>query len=134
MPAEDEELARFLAATLDDAGVRAAVTAERAVLATLEAGCSAPVAAHADVVEDLDDAGRVVERSLRAVVGIGEVGDGALLRASARRQGQRREARGGPRPRAPRRHHRLPLCVVGLGGWSDDQMRPRASMASATRA
>ncbi|MEU7814168.1 hydroxymethylbilane synthase [Pseudonocardia sp. NPDC049154] len=82
--AEDEELARFLAGTLDDAGVRAAVTAERAVLATLEAGCSAPVAAHADVVEDLDDAGRVVMRlSLRAVVGIGEVGDGALLRASA---------------------------------------------------
>jgi hydroxymethylbilane synthase len=74
----------FLAATLDDAGVRAAVTAERAVLAALEAGCSAPVAAHADVVEDLDDDGRIVERlSLRAVVGIGEVADGALLRASA---------------------------------------------------
>jgi len=31
-------------ATLDDHGARAAVTAERALLATLEAGCSAPVA------------------------------------------------------------------------------------------
>jgi hydroxymethylbilane synthase len=81
--AGDSDLARFLAETLDDAGVRAAVTAERAVLASLEAGCTAPVAAHADVVEDLDDEGRVVERlSLRAVVGIGEVSDGELLRAS----------------------------------------------------
>jgi hydroxymethylbilane synthase len=35
------------------------------------------------VVEDLDDEGRVVERlSLRAVVGIGEVSEGELLRAS----------------------------------------------------
>ena len=66
---------------LDDAGTRAAVTAERAVLATLEAGCSAPVGALADVVSDLTDDGRVVDRVfLRAVVG---TGDGALLRASA---------------------------------------------------
>jgi hydroxymethylbilane synthase len=51
------------------------------VLATLEAGCSAPVGALADVVSDLDDDGRVVDRVfLRAVVG---TGDGALLRASA---------------------------------------------------
>lgn len=81
--AGDTELIEFLSAVLDDAGVRAAVSAERAVLAALEAGCSAPVAAHADVVEDLDEEGRVVERlSLRAVVGIGEVTEGALLRAS----------------------------------------------------
>jgi hydroxymethylbilane synthase len=33
--------------TLDDASARAAVTAERAVLAALEAGCSAPVGAYA---------------------------------------------------------------------------------------
>ncbi|GAA1868275.1 hydroxymethylbilane synthase [Pseudonocardia ailaonensis] len=79
----DTDLARFLAEALDDAGVRAAVTAERAVLATLEAGCSAPVAAHCDVVEDLDEDGRIVERlSLRAVVGIGEPEEGELVRAS----------------------------------------------------
>ena len=41
-------------AVLDDAASRAAVTAERAVLATLEAGCSAPVGALADVVEGDD--------------------------------------------------------------------------------
>ncbi len=36
---------------LDDAGTRAAVTAERIVLADLEAGCSAPVGALAEVAE-----------------------------------------------------------------------------------
>jgi hydroxymethylbilane synthase len=36
-----------LLATLDDPATRAAVTAERAVLAVLEAGCSAPVGAYA---------------------------------------------------------------------------------------
>ncbi|MEU8266536.1 hydroxymethylbilane synthase [Sphaerisporangium sp. NPDC049002] len=38
-----------LLGVLDDAHTRAAVTAERAVLATLEAGCSAPVGAYAAV-------------------------------------------------------------------------------------
>jgi hydroxymethylbilane synthase len=38
-------------AVLDDARTRAAVTAERAVLATLEGGCTAPVGVLAEVVE-----------------------------------------------------------------------------------
>ena len=77
---DDTDLAAFLAATLDDELTRAAVAAERAVLATLEAGCSAPVGALADIVSDLDDDGRAVDRvSLRAVVG---TADGALVRAS----------------------------------------------------
>jgi len=41
-----------LIATIDDKQTRAAVTAERAMLATLEAGCSAPVAALAEVTDD----------------------------------------------------------------------------------
>ena len=41
-------------ARLDDTATRAAVTAERAVLATLEAGCSAPLGALAEVVEGED--------------------------------------------------------------------------------
>jgi hydroxymethylbilane synthase len=45
---DDGELLELLAA-LDDPGTRAAVTAERALLAELEAGCSAPVAALADI-------------------------------------------------------------------------------------
>ena len=43
-----------LLAGLDDAGCRAAVTAERALLAGLEAGCSAPVGALAEVTEGDD--------------------------------------------------------------------------------
>jgi hydroxymethylbilane synthase len=87
--ADDLELGRALSLALDDEHTRAAVIAERAVLATLEAGCHAPVGALADVVSDWepisgdaggDDNGRVVDRvSLRAVVG---TTDGALLRAS----------------------------------------------------
>jgi hydroxymethylbilane synthase len=47
----DDGLAAEVAAVLDDPRVRAAVTAERAVLATLEGGCSAPIGALADIVE-----------------------------------------------------------------------------------
>ncbi|NJC81027.1 hydroxymethylbilane synthase [Planosporangium mesophilum] len=47
---DDDELIELLAA-LDDPGTRAAVTAERALLAQLEAGCSAPVAALAEIAE-----------------------------------------------------------------------------------
>lgn len=53
-------------AALDHADTRAAVTAERAVLAGLQAGCSAPVGALAEVVEDIDGS---LEISLRAFVG-----------------------------------------------------------------
>jgi hydroxymethylbilane synthase len=49
----DDDLLTALAA-LDDRGSRAAVEAERAVLATLEGGCSAPVGALAEVVEGED--------------------------------------------------------------------------------
>ncbi|MEH1056197.1 hydroxymethylbilane synthase [Micromonospora sp. CPCC 206171] len=48
--ADDQDLVELLA-VLDHAPSRAAVTAERALLATLEAGCSAPVAAYAELAE-----------------------------------------------------------------------------------
>jgi hydroxymethylbilane synthase len=51
--AEDTDLVELLGA-LDHAPSRAAVLAERAMLATLEAGCSAPVAAHAELAEGED--------------------------------------------------------------------------------
>ncbi|MEV1292450.1 hydroxymethylbilane synthase [Pseudonocardia sp. NPDC049635] len=80
----DTELVATLQAVLDDPGVRVAVAAERAVLATLEAGCHVPVGALADVVSDLDDDGRAVDRlSLRGVLGIGDIAEGAVVRASA---------------------------------------------------
>ena len=47
---DDGEL-RELLASLDDPRTRAAVAAERALLARLEAGCSAPVAALAEIVD-----------------------------------------------------------------------------------
>jgi hydroxymethylbilane synthase len=50
--------------SLDDPDARACVTAERSLLAELEAGCAAPVGALAEVVEGMDGA----ELSLRAVV------------------------------------------------------------------
>ena len=50
---EDTDLVTDLAG-LDDHATRAAVTAERAVLAALEAGCSAPLGALAEVVEGED--------------------------------------------------------------------------------
>jgi hydroxymethylbilane synthase len=50
---DDTGLVADLAA-LDDPASRAAVTAERAVLATLEAGCAAPLGALAEVVEGED--------------------------------------------------------------------------------
>ncbi len=50
---DDTGLAAELA-RLDDPVTRAAVTAERAVLSTLEAGCSAPLGALAEVVEGED--------------------------------------------------------------------------------
>lgn len=49
----ESDLVELLGA-LDHAPSRAAVTAERAMLSTLEAGCSAPVAAHAELAEGED--------------------------------------------------------------------------------
>jgi hydroxymethylbilane synthase len=51
-----------LLAGLDDEQTRAAVTAERSMLAALEAGCSAPVAALADVSEAEDGAWEIYLR------------------------------------------------------------------------
>ena len=59
----EDPLAADVRRALDDPDTRACVTAERVVLADLEAGCSAPVGALADVVEG--DAGP--ELWLRAV-------------------------------------------------------------------
>jgi hydroxymethylbilane synthase len=50
---DDDVLAAALA-VLDDPATRAATDAERAVLATLEGGCSAPVGALAEIVEGED--------------------------------------------------------------------------------
>ncbi len=78
--AGDSALADLLA-EFDDADTRASVTAERALLAELEAGCSAPVGAIAEVVESIDEDGRVFEElSLRGCVAALDGSD--VIRAS----------------------------------------------------
>ncbi len=78
--AGDTGLAALLS-ELDDADTRVAVTAERALLAALEAGCSAPVGAIAEVVESIDEDGRVFEEvSLRGCVATLDGSD--VIRAS----------------------------------------------------
>ncbi|AZZ79722.1 MULTISPECIES: hydroxymethylbilane synthase [Gordonia] len=78
---DDAELVRILA-ELDDKSTRAAIDAERAVLAALEAGCTAPVGAIAEVVESIDEDGRIfAELSLRAAVAAEDGSD--VIRASA---------------------------------------------------
>jgi hydroxymethylbilane synthase len=50
----DDTRVRELLVDLEDPAARACVAAERSVLAALEAGCSAPVAAHAELAEGED--------------------------------------------------------------------------------
>lgn len=80
----DTELAQLLHDCAESEPARAAVVAERSVLATLEAGCSAPVGALAEMVSDIDDADRTVMRiSLRGVAAtVPESGDTEVVRAS----------------------------------------------------
>jgi hydroxymethylbilane synthase len=87
---DDVDIEHLLRSAVDDAATRAAVTAERAMLAALEAGCSAPVGALAEVVEDIQDGGGaagdiVVERiSLRGVAAAALDGESVeMIRASA---------------------------------------------------
>ncbi|MET1062339.1 MAG: hydroxymethylbilane synthase [Aeromicrobium sp.] len=73
----DDDATTRLLERLDDSDTRAAVTAERSLLATLEAGCSAPVGALAEIAEG-DDGD---ELWLRAVVG--DVSGSPTIRLSA---------------------------------------------------
>jgi hydroxymethylbilane synthase len=66
---DDTRVVELLAA-LDDPAARACVAAERSVLAALEAGCSAPVAAHAELVEAEDGTAEVwLRASVTAIDG-----------------------------------------------------------------
>ncbi|MBA8827161.1 hydroxymethylbilane synthase [Saccharopolyspora lacisalsi] len=77
---DDVDTEHLLQSVMDDPASRDAVAAERAMLAALEAGCSAPVGALAGVTEDPDEDGRVARRlSMRGVVA---TEDNALLHAS----------------------------------------------------
>jgi hydroxymethylbilane synthase len=77
---DDMETELLLRSSVNDEATRYAVTAERAMLAALEAGCSAPVGALAEVVEDLVDDRVVLRLSLR---GVAATPQNEILRASA---------------------------------------------------
>ena len=71
---DDPHLARALA-ELDDADTRAAVTAERHLLAGLEAGCTAPLGAHAVVADGvLEISGAVVAHDGSRMLHLSETG------------------------------------------------------------
>ena len=78
---DDLDTEHLLGAVLDDPGVRAAVAAERALLAAVGEGGDVAVGTLADVVEDLDDEGRVVLRLF--LRGVAATADDDLLRSSA---------------------------------------------------
>jgi hydroxymethylbilane synthase len=72
---DDTRVVELLAA-LDDASARACVAAERSVLAALEAGCSAPVAAHAELAEAEDGSAELwLRASVTAIDGSDSVRD-----------------------------------------------------------
>lgn len=66
--ADDASHIGALAAALDDPVTRSAVAAERSLLATLEAGCSAPVGALADVSTGDDGTDEIYLRAVVAAV------------------------------------------------------------------
>ncbi|SDY37024.1 hydroxymethylbilane synthase [Geodermatophilus africanus] len=65
----DDERTRELLAALDDAGTRCCVVAERTTLSALEAGCSAPVAAYAELAEGEDGPELFLRASVTALDG-----------------------------------------------------------------
>jgi hydroxymethylbilane synthase len=72
---DDTRVVELLAA-LDDPAARACVAAERSVLAALEAGCSAPVAAHAELAETEDGSAELwLRASVTAIDGSDSVRD-----------------------------------------------------------
>jgi len=74
----DDLAAAQVVSALDHADTRAAVTAERALLAALEAGCSSPVGSLADVV----DSGDGLELFLRGSVTASDGSDAVRLSAT----------------------------------------------------
>lgn len=116
--ADDPQTCAAVGEALDDPATRAAVTAERALLATLEAGCSAPVGALAEVAEGDDGE----ELWLRAVV---LSVDGALsIRRSA----------SGPAGTAAALGHRLAVEMLEDGAAELMHDPPADPPGAATRA
>ncbi len=127
----DDEATLAAVRPLEDPDTRACVTAERAVLAALEAGCSAPIGALAEIVEGEDG----VELSLRAFVGavdgsfdlrrslVGPVADADLIgrRLAGTLLEDGAEVLRGPEERPP---------ATPGGSWPPDSAPPDPAMAT----
>jgi len=100
----DDEAVLAWASALDDAATHAAITAERSLLAALEAGCTAPVGALAEVVEgDSPDSAGGLEVFLRGSVTAIDGSDAVRLSAS------------GPLDTAEEIGRRLAVELIDLG-------------------
>jgi hydroxymethylbilane synthase len=98
--AADTALIEILATALDDPTTRATVAAERVLLADLEAGCTAPVGALADVAEGDDGVEEIYLRGVAA-----DVAGTRAIRLSAT----------GPRSDAAEIGHRLARDLIAAG-------------------
>jgi hydroxymethylbilane synthase len=74
---DDPDVVALIAA-LDDPAARSCVAAERAVLAALEAGCSAPVAAYAELAEAEDGGAELYLRASVTAIDGGDAVRGSL--------------------------------------------------------
>ena len=107
-------------ATIDDAATRIAATAERGVLARLEAGCSAPIAAHADPCRRSADALGDRVRARRNRRAHGRRHRGRRLRSGGPRSG-RPGRRGAARSRRGRASHRSAVRDERREGTTDER-------------
>ena len=95
---------RELLGRLENATVRACVVAERSTLAALEAGCSAPVAAYAEVAEGESGPELFLRASVTAIDGSDAVRGSITGPPAGGRRARARPGHGTPRPRRGRTH------------------------------
>lgn len=124
--AADRGLAALLAA-IDDRAARAAVTAERTVLAVLEAGCSAPLGAYATGTGVLRLSAAVIAadgtaaiRACRSGPAAQPAGLGRAVAAELLRQGAQTIVAGPPAMAAPGKRAPDPAMSPGALGDGDD--------------
>ena len=116
-----------LLAEVDDPGSRAAVTAERTVLAELEAGCSAPLGAYATGIDILQLTAAVIAEDGTAAVRVSMSGPaahatrlGREVAGELRRQGAETIVAGPTAMEAPGKRAPAPATPPGALGDGDD--------------
>jgi hydroxymethylbilane synthase len=108
---DDPDMVRLLS-SVDDAATRAAVTAERTLLATLEAGCSAPVGAYA--------CGSIRMKLQAVVVGVDETAGSETMVVREHAEGEAADAAGLGRDLAARMLARGAARLMGAADSKSD--------------